>query len=166
MPRLSKIGAAALAAFGWTGLQSVNVDFLVIAGGAGGGAAGGGGGGGGAAGGFRTGTLSLTPTLSYTVTVGGGGAAGVTGQSGATGDGTMRSVIQYFLPLLLLAVAVAVLVVLIVLEKQVALAAVAVTVGALVALEIHPQHLQAKATMVEHLLADIMVVAVVAVLLP
>lgn len=33
MPRLSKIGAAALAAFGWTGLQTVTVDFLVIAGG-------------------------------------------------------------------------------------------------------------------------------------
>ena len=58
------------------------------------------------------------------------------------------------------------LAVLIVLEKQVALAVVAVTMGALVALETHPQHLQAKATMVEHLLADIMVVAAVAVHLP
>jgi hypothetical protein len=34
MPRLSKIGAAALAAFGWTGLQSVTASYLVVAGGA------------------------------------------------------------------------------------------------------------------------------------
>jgi hypothetical protein len=38
MPRLSKIGAAALAAFGWTGLQSVDASYLVVAGGGGGGA--------------------------------------------------------------------------------------------------------------------------------
>jgi hypothetical protein len=37
MPRLSKIGAAALAAFGWTGLQSVTASYLVVAGGGGGG---------------------------------------------------------------------------------------------------------------------------------
>jgi hypothetical protein len=37
MPRLSKIGAAALAAFGWTGLQSVSASYLVVAGGGGGG---------------------------------------------------------------------------------------------------------------------------------
>ena len=74
--------------------------------------------------------------------------------------------IQYFLPLHLLAVAVAVLVDLIVLEKQVALAVVAVTMGVLAVLEIHPQHLQAKVTMVEHLLADIMVLVAVAVHLP
>jgi hypothetical protein len=37
MPRLSKIGAAALAAFGWTGLQSVDASYLVVAGGGGGG---------------------------------------------------------------------------------------------------------------------------------
>ena len=92
MPRLSKIGAAALAAFGWTtGVSAVSASYLVVAGGAGGGAAGGGGGGGGAAGGFRTGTLSLDPALSYTVTVGAGGAGGTTGQSGATGDGTSGS---------------------------------------------------------------------------
>jgi hypothetical protein len=49
MPRLSKIGAAALAAFGWTGLQSVDASYLVVAGGGGGGSrrsAGGGGAGG------------------------------------------------------------------------------------------------------------------------
>ena len=50
MPRLSKIGAAALAAFGWTGLSSVSASYLVVAGGGGGGGelstnAGGGGGG-------------------------------------------------------------------------------------------------------------------------
>jgi hypothetical protein len=37
MPRLSKIGAAALAAFGWTGLQSVTASYLVVAGGGAGG---------------------------------------------------------------------------------------------------------------------------------
>jgi hypothetical protein len=60
MPRLSKIGAAALAAFGWTGLQSVDASYLVVAGGGGGGsgesARSGGGGG---AGGLLTGTTSL-----------------------------------------------------------------------------------------------------------
>ena len=45
MPRLSKIGAAALAAFGWTGLQLVDVSYLVVAGGGGGGGDVGGGGG-------------------------------------------------------------------------------------------------------------------------
>ena len=48
MPRLSKIGAAALAAFGWTGLQTVTADYLVVAGGGGGGYDVGGGGGAGA----------------------------------------------------------------------------------------------------------------------
>jgi hypothetical protein len=76
MPRLSKIGAAALAAFGWTGLQSVDVSYLVVAGGGGGGSYRAGGGG---AGGFRTGALSLNPTLSYAVTVGAGGAGGTSG---------------------------------------------------------------------------------------
>ena len=70
MPRLSKIGAAALAAFGWTGLSSVTASYLVVAGG------GGGSNGGGGAGGYRTGTASLNPTESYAVTVGGGGAGG------------------------------------------------------------------------------------------
>jgi len=77
MPRLSKIGAAALAAFGWTsGVSTVSASYLVVAGGGGGSSNGGYSGGGGGAGGFRTGTLSLTPTLSYTVTVGAGGAGG------------------------------------------------------------------------------------------
>ena len=71
MPRLSKIGAAALAAFGWTGLQSVTATYLVVAGGGGGGGAFGGGGG---AGGYRTSTTTLNTTLSYAVTVGAGGA--------------------------------------------------------------------------------------------
>lgn len=75
MPRLSKIGAAALAAFGWTGLSSVTASYLVVAGGgAGGGVANEGGSGGGGAGGYLTGTASLNPLLSYTVTVGAGGA--------------------------------------------------------------------------------------------
>jgi hypothetical protein len=77
MPRLSKIGAAALAAFGWTGLSSVTADFLVIAGGGGGGELNQGGGGG--AGGYRSGTTSLNPTQSYTVTVGGGGSSSANG---------------------------------------------------------------------------------------
>jgi hypothetical protein len=76
MPRLSKIGAAALAAFGWTGLSSVTADYLVVAGGGGGSSSSGGGGGGGA-GGYQSGTTSLNPTLSYTVTVGAGGAGGL-----------------------------------------------------------------------------------------
>jgi hypothetical protein len=74
MPRLSKIGAAALAAFGWTGLQTVTASYLQVAGGGGGGfIAGGNRGAGGGAGGFLTGTVSLNPTQSYTVTVGAGG---------------------------------------------------------------------------------------------
>ena len=73
MPRLSKIGAAALAAFGWTGISSVTVSYLVVAGGGAGGFNGNGGGGG--AGGFLTGTSTLNPTLSYSVTVGAGGTS-------------------------------------------------------------------------------------------
>jgi hypothetical protein len=72
MPRLSKIGAAALAAFGWTsGASAVSASYLVVAGGGGGAGAVGGGGG---AGGLQSGTVSLNPTLSYTVIVGAGGA--------------------------------------------------------------------------------------------
>jgi len=71
MPRLSKIGAAALAAFGWTSGSSVTATYLVVAGGGGGNSDSPGGGG---AGGLLTGTASLNPTLSYTVTVGAGGA--------------------------------------------------------------------------------------------
>jgi len=85
MPRLSKIGAAALAAFGWTGLQSVTASYLVVAGGGGGGSRFGGGGG---AGGLLSGTATLNPTLSYTVTVGAGGTAGpITGGAGTSGAG-------------------------------------------------------------------------------
>jgi len=83
MPRLSKIGAAALAAFGWTGLSSVTASYLVVAGGAGGGTSGGGGGG---AGGMQTGTTSLNPTESYTVTVGAGGAAATNGANSQFGS--------------------------------------------------------------------------------
>ena len=83
MPRLSKVGAAALAAFGWTGLQSVTASYLVVAGGGGGAYANSGGGGG-----YTTnGTTSLNSTLSYTVTVGAGGAAGSSGsQDGVNGS--------------------------------------------------------------------------------
>ena len=84
MPRLSKIGAAALGAFGWTGLASVSASYLVVAGGGGGGYTYGGGGG---AGGYRTGTASLNPTLSYTVTIGAGGtgstSSSLTGNQGS-----------------------------------------------------------------------------------
>jgi len=82
MPRLSKIGAAALGAFGWTGLSSVSATYLQVAGGGGGAGYVGGGGG---AGGYLTGTTSLNPTLSYTVIVGGGGVGGAGAATGATG---------------------------------------------------------------------------------
>jgi hypothetical protein len=83
MPRLSKIGAAALAAFGWTsGVSAVTASYLVVAGGGGGGHTFGGGGG---AGGLLSGTTVLTPTLSYTITVGAGGTA-VTSSRGNNGS--------------------------------------------------------------------------------
>jgi len=83
MPRLSKIGAAALAAFGWTsGATTVSASYLIVAGGAGGGVNWGGGGG---AGGYRTSTTSLNITTSYTVVVGAGGAGG-TVQLGTNGS--------------------------------------------------------------------------------
>jgi hypothetical protein len=70
MPRLSKIGAAALAAFGWTGLSTVSASYLVVAGGgAGGGVSFNGGGGGG---GYLSGSVGLLLTNSYTITVGAG----------------------------------------------------------------------------------------------
>jgi len=76
MPRLSKIGAAALAAFGFSsGAAGVTASYLVVAGGAGGGGqyyTGGGG-----AGGLQTGTTTLALANSYTVTVGAGGSGGV-----------------------------------------------------------------------------------------
>jgi len=88
MPRLSKIGAAALAAFGWTtGGASVTASYLVVAGGGGGGnaVAGTDNGGGGGAGGYQTGTTSLNPTLSYTILVGAGGVATTQGNSSQLG---------------------------------------------------------------------------------
>ena len=102
MPRLSKIGAAALAAFGWTGIQTVTADFLVVAGGGG---AGGDLSGGGGAGGFRTSagtsgggasaesTLSLILTQSYTVTVGAGGAGNTSSGAGTNGSDSVFSTI-------------------------------------------------------------------------
>jgi hypothetical protein len=84
MPRLSKIGAAALAAFGWTsgtGAAGVTASYLIVAGG-GGGSIGGGG-----AGGYKTGTTSLSGLTTYTVTVGAGGA----GQAGTTARGVNGS---------------------------------------------------------------------------
>jgi len=87
MPRLSKIGSAALAAFGWTSGSSVTASYLVVAGGGGGGSEIATGqsstGGGGGAGGFLTGTTSLILTQSYTVTVGAGGAGGFARTSAA-----------------------------------------------------------------------------------
>jgi hypothetical protein len=74
------------------------------------------------------------------------------------------AVIQYFLPLLLLVAVEVALAVLLVLEKQVALAVAAVTMVVLVALETHPQHPQAKVTMVEHLFPPTMVLVAVVVL--
>jgi len=93
MPRLSKIGAACLAAFGWTSGSTVDVSYLVVAGGGGGGGqyyAGGGG-----AGGYLTGTTSLNPTQSYTVTVGAGGASvSARGSSGTNSQfGTLTAAV-------------------------------------------------------------------------
>lgn len=74
MPRLSKIGAACLSAFGFgTGASAVTANYLIVGGGGGGGSGTAGGGG---AGGYQAGTTSLSLTTSYTVTVGAGGAGG------------------------------------------------------------------------------------------
>jgi len=93
MPRLSKIGAAALAAFGWTsGVSAITASYLQVAGGGGGGfIAGGNRGAGGGAGGFLTGSFSLNPTQSYTVVVGAGGTPLANG-SNSTITGTGISV--------------------------------------------------------------------------
>lgn len=78
MPRLSKIGAACLAAFGYSqGTFTVTANYLVVAGGGGSGINGGGGG----AGGVQSGIQNLNPTLSYVVTVGGGGSVSSNGGS-------------------------------------------------------------------------------------
>ena len=70
-----------------TGVTSV--DYLVVAGGGGGGKGGDRGGGGGGAGGFRTGTLSVTPGASLTVTVGAGGAGGTSSAHGSQGSSSV-----------------------------------------------------------------------------
>ena len=94
MPRLSKIGAAALAAFGWTtGGAAVTASYLVVAGGGSGGYGGAGASGGGGAGGLLTGSLSLNPALSYTVTVGAGGARIIGSSIGVNGSNSVFSTI-------------------------------------------------------------------------
>ena len=88
MSRLSKIGAAALAAFGWTGgLSAVTANYLIVAGGGGAGRGAGGG-----AGGMLTGTTTLSLSTSYTVTVGAGGAGGTTGAAWADAANGSNSV--------------------------------------------------------------------------
>jgi hypothetical protein len=76
------------------GTPAVSASYLVVAGGGGaagtgGGSAGGGGGGG--AGGFLTGTTSIAPTSTYTVTVGAGGAAGAATANGSQGVNSVFS---------------------------------------------------------------------------
>lgn len=79
MPALKKIGAACLAAFGWTtGAGAVTASYLIVAGGGGASNSGGGG-----AGGYLTGTTSLNTTLSYTVVVGAGGSSAGTPANGS-----------------------------------------------------------------------------------
>lgn len=58
-----------------------SVNYLTVAGGGGGGATGGGGGGGG----FQANTTTLTPGISYTITVGAGGAGNTGSSPGGTG---------------------------------------------------------------------------------
>ena len=72
-------------AFSITSSIPVSAEYLVVAGGGGGGLGNGSyreGGGGGGAGGYRTGTLSLSPGTSYSVTVGSKGIGKVTGSTG------------------------------------------------------------------------------------
>jgi hypothetical protein len=64
------------------------VEYLVVAGGAGGGGGNGGGGGGGA-GGVRTGTLGVSTSIEYTVTVGAGATA--SGSQGIAGNSSVFS---------------------------------------------------------------------------
>lgn len=89
MPRLSKIGAAALAAFGWTSGSAVSASYLVVAGGGGAGGITNDASGGGGAGGLLTGTASLNPTLTYTITVGAGGVGGTGAVSGSSGSNSL-----------------------------------------------------------------------------
>ena len=76
----------------WTAPTGItSVEYLVVGGGGGGGGTLGGGGG---AGGFRTGTMAVTPGAQYTVTVGAGGAgAGTTANNGTDGDDSVFSTI-------------------------------------------------------------------------
>ena len=64
-----------------------DVDYLVIAGGGGGAGAAWSGGGG--AGGYLTSTLAITPSTTYTVTVGAGGAGGGGGARGTNGTNSV-----------------------------------------------------------------------------
>lgn len=90
MPRLSKIGAAALAAFGWTsGGASVTASYLVVAGGGGGGFDTNGAAGGGGAGGYLASTASLSLSTSYTITVGAGGNGATSAGSGVQGSNSL-----------------------------------------------------------------------------
>ncbi len=73
----------------WTAPTGVtSVDYLVVGGGGGGASASGGGGGG--AGAFRSGTLSVTPGTTYSITVGAGGAGG-SNSVGANGSDSVFS---------------------------------------------------------------------------
>ena len=93
MPRLSKIGAACLAAFGYTqGSSTITANLLVIAGG---GAGGSGnfsyGGAGGGAGGATQALQNLNYTQNYVVIVGGGGAGYSNNSASNGGSGTTSS---------------------------------------------------------------------------
>ena len=77
-----------------TGVYTITTDYLVVAGGAGSGSPGVRTGGGGA-GGFLTGTVQLTPSSVYTITVGAAGAVGASGANSAisgTGITTVTSI--------------------------------------------------------------------------
>jgi len=97
MPRLSKIGAAALAAFGFSsGAAGVTASYLVVAGGGSGGGAYAnfsGNAGGGGAGGLLTSTFLLSLTATYTITIG-AGAASTSGTSSGAGNSGSNSVIS------------------------------------------------------------------------
>jgi hypothetical protein len=70
----------------WSSLSAPSVNYLIVAGG-GGGSSGNSGGGGGA-GGLLTGNAGVSPSVSYTVTVGAGGSAGTPGTSGGSSSFT------------------------------------------------------------------------------
>lgn len=92
MPRLSKIGAACLAAFGYTqGTSTVAANTLVVAGGAGGGGNNTGGQGGGGAGGLLQNIVTLNYELTYTIIVGAGGAGATSNIAGVNGSNSSFS---------------------------------------------------------------------------